>query len=430
MKSKGKALFKRCISAIFYGVGGAAGSRILMFLANIILSRILGQEVFGQYSSISSTVNLFVTFSGVGISATLTRFVAAYKDDKDRIGIYIRTLSSISLAMSLLLSCVLCIFSKQISLLSTGGTALEDYFRIVAITVFFASMSAVEQSVMVGFEMFRVSSAVQLIRCLLFCVLGYVMPKAWGIYGAVYALLISHGIQYFISIIVNRKNYAARNIKLVWQWSRELKEVTFSYAIPAFISGLFVVPVHWVGNAMLTRTAGFAQMALFSVAEQWMQYITYIPAQMGQMRPIYTDLFVKGQKRTLRNLLVRITVITTAAAAGIGLVAAVGSKWILSFYGDSYMSGQADFILMVAAAVLYTAQVQTGFMLQAMNKMWIGVGINGLWGVVLIAAFALMLSWGSTGYAAAYCAAYSVSLVIQLALMYRYLRKAKDADEQ
>lgn len=428
METKGKSLLKRCISAIFYGVGGAVGSRVLILLANVLLSRMLGQEVYGQYSSISSTVNLFVTFSGVGISATLTRYVAAYREDNERLGIYIRTLSSICFGMSLLLSCVLFIFSKQISILSTGGAELAVYFRIVAITVFFASMSAVEHSILVGFELFRTSSVVQIIRCFLFCVLGYGMSKLWGIYGAVYALLISHGIQYVISIAVNQKNYRARAVKMVWQWNWELREVTFGYAIPAFVSGLFVMPVHWIGNSMLTRTAGFAQMALFSVANQWMQYITYIPAQMGQMRPIYTDLFVKGQKRTLRKLMLKISTVTTAAAAGIGVVVCFVSRWILAVYGDSYVSGQSVFILMVIAAVLYTAQVQTGFMLQAMNKMWISVGINGIWGISLIAVFAGLLSRGAMGYAAAYCAAYLISLVIQLALMYLYLRKAEDRD--
>lgn len=424
-----QSLLHRCLSAVIYGVGGAVGSRVLMLLANVLLSRMLGQEIFGQFSSINSTVNLFVTFSGLGISATLTRFIAAYKNQRDRIGNYIKTLSSICFVMSLSLSAILFFFADEIAVLSTGSTQLTNYYKIVAISVFFAGMSAVEHSIMIGFELFRQASVVQLIRCALYCVLGYIMSMLWGIYGAVYAVLLSHGIQYFLSLVINRHYYASQGIKPYWKWNSELKTITLTYAVPAFLSGLFVMPVHWVGNAMLTRTTGFTEMAIFTVANQWMTYITYIPSQLGQMRPIYTDLYMRNQLKSLRNLLIRITVTTTLAAVGIGICVSVCSKFILSVYGEGYLSGQITFILMVMAAILYTAQVQTGFMLQAMNKMWCSVAINALWGICLIAFYGIMISLGSIGYALSYCIAYLISFVIQLLIMVHNLRHAQDYSE-
>lgn len=415
-------LLKRCVSAIVYGVGGAVGSRVLMFLANLFLSRMLGQEVFGQYSSLSSTVNLFVTFSGMGVSATLTRYVAAYKNDREKLGIYIRTLSSICMAMSAILSMAMLFFARQISQLSTGGMELTAYFRIVAISVFFASMSAVEQSVLIGFEKFRISSVIQLIRCGLFLGLAVILSQQWGIYGAVYALLISHGLQYFVSVIVNKRFYSNRKILLKWQWNADIKYAAVSYAIPAFISGLCVVPVQWMGNAMLTRTAGFEQMAIFTVCNQWMQYVTYIPSQMGQMRPIYTDLYVNDDRKNLAKLVGRVTLSTTGVAATIALVLSLGSGFVLTMYGDSYMNGKLAFIFMLTAAVLFTAQVQTGFVLQAMNKMWLSVGINILWGIVLIGSFAFLLQYEAVGYAASFCISYFVSLFIQWVILLKSLR--------
>ena len=415
-------LLKRCVSAIVYGVGGAVGSRVLMFLANLFLSRMLGQEVFGQYSSLSSTVNLFVTFSGMGVSATLTRYVAAYKNDREKLGIYIRTLNSICMAMSAILSMAMLFFARQISQLSTGGMELTVYFRIVAISVFFASMSAVEQSVLIGFEKFRISSVIQLIRCGLFLGLAVILSQQWGIYGAVYALLISHGLQYFVSAIVNKRSYSNRKILLKWQWNADIKYAAVSYAVPAFISGLCVVPVQWIGNAMLTRTAGFEQMAIFTVCNQWMQYVTYIPSQMGQMRPIYTDLYVNDDRKNLAKLVGRVTLSTTGVAATIALVLSLGSGFVLTMYGDSYMNGKLAFIFMLTAAVLFTAQVQTGFVLQAMNKMWLSVGINILWGIVLIGSFAFLLQYEAVGYAASFCISYFVSLFIQWVILLKSLR--------
>lgn len=181
------------------------------------------------------------------------------------------------------------------------------------------------------------------------------------------------------------------------------------------------MPVHWIGNAMLTRTSGFSEMAVFTIANQWMQYITYIPSQMGQMRPIYTDLFVKRDMVMLRKLMIRITLMTTAAACGIGVIVVLARKLILPLYGSGYIAGEMTFSLMIIAAVLYTAQVQTGFILQAMSKMWISVAVNGLWGIVLICSYGVLLNQGAVGYSLAYCVAYLFSLVIQVILMIRYL---------
>lgn len=419
---KQSSLFKRCFSAIFYGVGGAAGSRILMFLANILLSRALGQEVFGQFSSLSGTVNLFVTFSGIGVSATLTRYVAATRDDGKMAGMYIRTLSSICCVMSMVLSASLFLFSDQISVLSTGVSTLGPYFKIVSFAVLFASMAAVEQSILVGYEMFRKSSVIQLARCAIFCGLGFVFSRIWGIYGAAVALLLSHIIQYILYFLANRNLFRARQVILSWKWTDETKEAAFSYAIPAFVSGLFVMPVNWLGNAMLTRTSGFTELAVFSVANQWMTYITYIPAQMGQMRPIYTDLYVRGHIDQLRKLMVKISITTTSIALVIVIAVTVFSKVVLSFYGAGYVAGQKTFVLMLLAAVLYTAQVQTGFILQTMKKMWVSVGINAAWGMILLSVYAILLNRGCEGYAVAYCAAYLVSLFIQMGLMKKYFK--------
>lgn len=410
-------------SALFFGVGGAAGSRVFMALASILMSNVLGQEVFGQFSSLNTTVNLFVTFSSTSISATVTRYVAAHPGDKKVQGMYIRTLSWLCMGMSIFLSGAMAAFAPQISLLSTGGTELTDYFRIVAVAVCFASMSAVEQSVMIGFERFAVSSAVQLARCVLYCGLGYVFSRLWGIYGAVASLVVSQGAQYGLYLALNRGYLKKQAVPLSWQWNRQTRQALVSFALPAFAAGLFVVPVNWIGNAILTKTAGFAQVAVFSVAQQWMTYITYIPSQMGQMRPIYTDLYVRGSGKQLRKLLSRTLVLTSVAAAAIGGVVLLFSEQILGIYGAGYVEGQKALAFMILAAVLYTAQVQTGFLLQATGKMWLCLGINVVWGVSLLCIYYTIRDMAALGYAVAYSGAYLVALLLQLGVSAWVLRK-------
>lgn len=425
--SSGKkdTLLRRVSHAVFFGVGGAAGSRVLMALAGILLTNILGQESFGKFSSVNDTIHLFVTFSGVGISATLTRYIAASGQDKARQGVYVRTLSKVCLAMSLVLSAAMAVFAPQISRLICGSGELTEYFRLVCVAVFFAAMAAVEQSVMLGFECFAASSMMQIVQCALYCLLCWILGRAWGIYGAVWALVISYGVQFVLSLITNHVYLKKNEIPLRWEWNADTRGAILSFALPTFASGLFVLPVNWIGTAILNRTAGFEEKAVFTIALQWMTYITYIPSQLGQMRPIYTDLYAKGDSKRLGKLLWSTIFTTTLAATAIGGCVLIMGDTILGIYGDGFVQGKGCLAGMIIAAVLYTAQVQTGFLLQASGKMWIGLGINALWAVCLLGTYGYFVELGALGYAIGYCAAYSVTFVLQLAVVLREMRLLK-----
>ena len=412
MKQNG--LLKRCINALFFGVGGAIGSRVFMAIANIFISRILGQEVYGEFSNINTTVNLFVTFSGIGVSATLTRYISVVKDDKEKQGIYVKTLYCICMVMSCILSLVLFVFAKPISQLSSGTMELTSYFKIVAVTVFFAAMSSVEQSIMLGYERFAASSLVQLIRCFMFMILGIVLSMKMGLLGSAVALVITHMIQYVLSYFINKKYLNDNDIHLVFDFNDEIKTILVKFALPAFASGILVLPINWIGNSILTRYRGFGELAIFFVASQWMAYITYIPSQLGQMRPIYTDLYVKNNISDLKKIFLRTTLYTTAVAALAGVVFIMGSKIILRSYGDGYERGQKAFIFMILAAVIYTAQVQTGFIMQAFGKMWVSFVVNAVWGISIISVLWLLKARGAEGYAIAYVTAYAIIFLIQM----------------
>ncbi|WP_293729475.1 oligosaccharide flippase family protein [uncultured Phascolarctobacterium sp.] len=406
-------VIKRCFDAIFYGVGGAIGSRILMVLANIIVSRILGVENFGQYSFINNTVNLFITFSGLGLSATLVRYISANKDNKIIQGIYIKTLGGFCIALSFVFSAFLFILSSYISYYVCETNELSSYFRIVSVSIFFASMANIEQSIMIGFEQFKVSSLIQIIRCSLFLLLSLIMTLKWKLMGAIYAMSFTYILLYFISLMINTSYYKKEKIILKYSWDEDIKKSIINFSIPSFGSSIFVVPVNWVCNAMLTNSCGFMEIAYFTIAQQWMTYITYIPSQMGQLRPIYTDLLINKQINKLKRITIKTTLITTGIALVVALVLSAFSDLILNLYGKGYLEGKATFIVMLFTAVLYTMQVQTGFIIQAAGKMWLGFLINGIWGISLLLFFKMFIAYNSLGYSIAYLNSYILVFLLQ-----------------
>lgn len=420
------SLFQRVIRVIIYGIGGSVGSRALMVLSGVIISRILGKEYYGQFSMVNSTVTLFITFSGVGISSTLTRYVALYKDNTVKLGNVVGTLSRVVIIFSVLISGIMLLFARELSILVCGTVILKNYFMITSITIFFSAIAAVQQSIILGMEKYKVSAKIELIRCSIYLVLASILSVFASIYGAIFSLLISHIIQFLLMYFENKKEYRRLDMVLNYKFTEEIKEIIWKFTVPAFIASLFVIPVNWINNAILTRQVGFGELAIFSVSVQWMTIITYIPSQLGQVRPIYTDLFAKGNFKDLKILFRNITLSSIGIVFPIVVFMMIFGRNVLSFYGDGYGNGYNTFVIMMVTALLITIQSQVGSLLQALGKMWTGFWLNLIWSILVVGIFYYFRELGSLGYSISYCIAYGVHMILSYIVIFNLWKRGNN----
>lgn len=410
-KLNNSTLFSRTAKALFYGVGGAAGSRALMLISGVLVSRILGQEYYGKFSMINSTVTLFVTLSGLGIGSTLTRYVALKKENKKELGNIIGTFSFIVAIFSFILSIILLIFSKQMSILTSGSDELDLYYKLASITILFSALGSIQQSILLGYEKYKVSATIELFRCGLYLVISIILSILFSIHGAILALLITFFIKYILMLFVNRKHYKENGIVITFNFSSYIRKILLSFTLPSFFASLFVLPVNWINNSILTRTMGFGELAIFTVALQWKTLIIYIPSQFGQFKPIYTDLMANKKYNELRKLFTKITISSILFVLPIILLGVVFGRFILTLYGKGYEMGYIPFIIMLFSALLITIQSQIGSLFQAIGKMWIGFMLNLIWSIIVVGLFYYIRHLGSLGYAISYFLAYFVHLI-------------------
>ncbi len=422
-KMDSSSLLQRILKAIIFGIGGSVGSRALMMLTGVLVSQVLGKEFFGQFSMVNSTVTLFVTFSGLGISATLTRYVAMYRDDYRRLGNIIGTLSSFVGVLSIVMSVFLLLFSGKMSFWVSGSDVLTNYFKITSLTIFFSALASIQQSVLLGMEKYRESAKIELLRTGVYLVLSVFFSVWLGIYGALFALLTTHLLRFYLMYLENKKEYAKHDIVISFCFDEEIRNIIWTYSLPAFAASLFVMPVNWINNAILTRSVGFGELAIFSVALQWMTMTTYIPSQMGQVKPIYTDLFAHGKYDELKKVFRNITFSSVVLVLPVVVIGIRFSRNILSLYGSGYETGYVTFSLMMGTALLITMQSQIGTLLQSIGKMWAGFLLNLLWSIVIIGVFYSFKNLGSVGYAIGYVTAYGVHTVSSYCVVIYYFSR-------
>lgn len=414
---------KRIWNAIIYGVGGAVGSRFLILLSGIIVSNIVGKTSYGEFSHVNSTVTLFVTFSGLGISSTLTRFIAINKEDKMKIGKIIGSFGTIVSFFSIIMSLIMFLLAEQISFLTTENGDLIFYYQIGSLAMLFASLSSVQQSALLGFEQYKKSAIIELFRCFIYVIAAYFLSKSHGVTGAILALMLGFILKFILMLLVNVIYNYKNHIKLGFIFDKEIRHILFTFTIPAFISALFVIPVNWISNSLLVRNTSFDELAIFSVAQQWMTLITYIPSQLGQMRPIYADLYSRKQYKTLFKTVKKFTFISVLLVFGVSGLALIFAKPLLGLYGENYSEGVLAFRIMMIVAFVIVTQAQLGTVFETINKMWTGFTLNLVWSIILLGSFSYFVMYGSLGYALANLIAYTCHVIVSYIILYFIRRK-------
>ena len=241
-KIKDNNLLKRIMQALIFGIGGTVISKALLMLFNIIVARILGETQYGVYSILNNTLQTFTVFAGAGIGITLTRYVALYRDkDKQMAGILIKTLLFVNAILSVAISIIVFILSRNISNLISEQIDITIYIRITSLTIFFTSIILILQSALQGFEEYKKIAIIQIASNIITLIIGVFITNIFGIVGTIIALLLLQIISTVLFTIIIRKIIIKKGIKLQFQINDTVKEAIKKVAIPAFLLSIFVI---------------------------------------------------------------------------------------------------------------------------------------------------------------------------------------------
>lgn len=324
---------KRFFYAILFGIGGAVVSKAFLMIFNMIVSRLLGETQYGIYSLINNTVQTFTVFAGAGIGVTLTRYVALYRDkDKEMAGIVIKTLTIFNIVLSVIIGVLVFVFAKDISNLINENVDITMYIKITSGTIFFTSVASILQSTLQGFEEYKKISIAQMISNVVMILVGVFTTKIYGVAGSIISLMILQIVTSIFFIVSIKNIMTKKNIKLKFEINETIREAIKKVAIPAFGASIFVVPLLWVTNSMFTKQNGYEEFAAFSVCLQWFTILNYLPQQLGQVKPIYTQLYDDKKIKELKKVVNKMMLFSIGFAIIVAVILMFGSSIILSIY--------------------------------------------------------------------------------------------------
>lgn len=389
--------FENLIRDSFWSVLGTFLSRAVMLVSSILLARILNQVEYGQLGLLRSTLNFFVVFAGFGLGNTTSRYVALNR--KDNIG-EARRIFDISIIFTFFLALVITtmvyVFAREISQLSFNDVSLYKYLRISSFLLFFAAMNGVIGGGLAGFQDFKSIAKNNLLSSIIQSIFSLIGAFYFGVTGS----LVGFGAGYIYLYLLNKKavnkcfGYGRACVSF-FSFFSEKKDFLYSFSLPAALSSFLVTPVFWWAKAFMIRYTSFKEMAFFDVADQWRLVVLFVPSALMQLFLPALTISSKNDFQQTLNFNIKMNLFCTLLTA---VPVILLSKFILSLYGDAYMSIEL-FIVVISSCLFSSFCSVIGLALASKGKMWISFMFNLSWALyfVLFTIYFVKNNYGATG---------------------------------
>jgi O-antigen/teichoic acid export membrane protein len=282
----------------------------------IILARILMPELFGLYSLALSTVLLFVTFSDLGISQTLVKFIsqALGKNKPEKAKAYVLYLAKIKIISFLIIIIFFAISSKFIS---------QNYYNK---PIFLALLAGVFYILFVGIIRFiqLLFQSTNNFKILFFKQIFFQVLRI-----IIVPILVLYSLQHFVSKEINILIPIA-SLSLVWFLTLLFlllfrKKIYFLYLkaeklpqdekkkINKFILGLILfslsglffgyIDIIFLGRFVLSNFIGYYQVA-FSIISSFAPLIFFSSALLPIFSKINGERLEKGFQKSLKIIFI------------------------------------------------------------------------------------------------------------------------------
>ena len=413
---------RRLLSGASWSVGGVVLERFFLLLLSLVIARTLEQNEFGQYSLIQSTLSAFAVLSTLGIGVTATKKTAELKFNQPLLlSEVLKFLSRLFYLLTGLVCALMLLFAESIVTHILNMSELKYQFSGAILALIFNVLHGFQIGCLTGFERIKDISKSIVITACVSLPLTALLVLTHGLNGAILGLVLTSLSRFILSQYYLRRAYRDFLVKiakapLIPRW-----DLIKGLALPAFLSGLFLLPVHWVCHSMLANTdQGASEMAILGVANQWFYALIFLPVAANRiLLPVLTQAFTSPEnkvdfkpvilKSMLGNFLVTFPVV-------IGLI--FFSAEIMSLYGTAYESESETLVLILLAGGLNALCMPLGQVFTAADKAWAGTFVNLVWALTYLGFTLLLLEHGAYGVAGALLIAYLLHFMLSSVASY------------
>ncbi len=398
--------------------------RLSHFAFDIIAARVLGQTLFGYFSTTWFTINLCFIFCYFGAHRLVIDFVAKNREGNEEES-YRGILSCIILSyiLSGLLVGLVYLFAHDFAVF-LDKPPIEGYLKIMCWSAPFYCTTVILLSATRGLKIMKfwvyVRSVTEPLIDLL--ALGAVFFILVSLNGPFYAKIAgfiwgsSFGLYYF------RKHFSLKKLFLHWPTWANWKRV-LSFGLPVMCADFLSMVTLKVDLIPLSILAPSAHVAMFQIILNIANTMRSIPQATDPiLMPVVVEMRKQNNSQALENIYAIIIRVSLFLSCGFFVLMSVFGSTVLSAYGNDFIYAASALTLTCFGIAIHTVfstiepvLVMSGFpYLNLFNSVFF-VSVN------LIADFFLIPSYGIMGAALGSCLACVLTACLQLGQLYRKL---------
>lgn len=423
------SLRARFVSAAWWALVSNSLAQSLSLAGSVITGRLLGLSLFGRFAAIQTTVLMLTSVAGYGAAVTATKYVSELRREN-------RVRAANLLGLCLLLGavngavCGLLLFgaSRVLATYVFADPALTGLLRVSGLILMLNCIAVTQAGCISGLEAFRSQAAATAAKGLLSFPVAVAATFAWGLPGAVAALLFNATAAVMTNGLALSRACQEAGLKPTYVMNQKDLRAAAAFGTPAFFSSTLVAPMNWAACTLLIRQPeGYGQLALFNAANQWRTVILFLPAIVVQFSlPLLSSVRSERDLRRYRTVLYSALGVTIAATILAGLPVAAGSSLILRMYGPSFAAGAPVLATLAAVCVFHSTNDVLGAAILSQGAAHIGLLFNLCWaGVFAAAALVLIPTHLAWGYSLALLVAYAAHLCWQAVYLSRRITSGK-----
>ncbi|WP_062053293.1 oligosaccharide flippase family protein [Aquimarina longa] len=402
---------KELIRNSFWSLLGGIISKVTLFIAWVMVAKILGKEGNGQVGIVKSTINMFVLFVGSGIGLTVTKYIPQLlSENLHRINKIISLSFVVSIIVGLFLSSVLFFGAEFLSTTILNSPSLVITLKISAFLLFLNAINGVLSGSLQGFKGFKDLMIINSIYGVVLFGLLYYGALLYGIEGTFLGFVLGTFFQVILSFYFLRKHMHKNTIKFTFAFKEEYR-VLKKFTLPAILTGLMVIPFKWlVDTIMVNSDNGYAYLGLYAAIVLFQTLLLMITNTINA--PLITIMTKKNSSGSIDRINV---VLPWAIGILVSLPILFFSYFFGSIFGKEYVlddNYRVTLFLVVFTTVVMLYKQGLARIMIVNNLMWFSFLSNMIWGVALLVSFYCFSDKTPKSLAISYLIAYSINTII------------------
>lgn len=402
-------LFRDSFWAVFgNGIGNA-----LMLLSGIIIARLLGKDLYGEYGIVKTTMFYIASFATLGLGVTSTKYIASLiSQNSTHVGNVIRDSMHITLLFSGLIAFVLFLSSSFLAnFLNEASLAIA--FKTLAIIIIFKAITTTQIGILAGFKKFKTIAVNSVCSGLAMFVLSIPLTYVFGLKGSLLTLLLSQMFNTLINFYSVRKESRITPMAKNVSYKKEL--IFFSFPVALQESSFTIC--NWVAIMMLTKYSSLGEVGVYTASAQWNSIITMIPGLLVNVVLSYLSGSVNAKRQHEKTLKLMLC-INFATTIFPFVIVYILANYIASFYGESFGEMSSVLRVLTFSTILEACSSVYKSELLALGKTWLLFSIRFVRDLILVLSVFMLLNY-TDGYNGAIM--YSWAVVIMSTIFFLVL---------